>query len=92
MELRGSKQLNLFASYWTAPVWMKTNPVFHLGYSLLKRENYQLFADYIRKFFDAYADQGVPFWGLTTGNEPSDGLSNNIVPSMGWTSSSQVIN
>lgn len=41
---------------------------------VLKSEYYQLYADYFKKFFDAYKERGIEIWGLTPGNEPLDGL------------------
>lgn len=40
----------------------------------LKHEYYQLYAEYIKKFFDAYKDRGIDIWGMTPGNEPFDGF------------------
>lgn len=40
----------------------------------LKHEYYQIYADYIKKFFDAYKERGINIWGMTPGNEPLDGL------------------
>lgn len=40
----------------------------------LKRECSQIYADYIKKFFDAYKERGINIWGMTPGNEPIDGL------------------
>lgn len=62
--------MQLFASAWTAPAWMKTNGQQN-GTGSLKDEYYQLWVDYFVKFFDLYKEQGIEFWGLTTGNEPS---------------------
>lgn len=52
----------------------------------LEKKYYQLYADYIKKFFDAYNERGIDIWGITPGNEPLDGF----VPffpfnAMGWT-------
>lgn len=49
---------------------MKTNEA-QDGAGELKREFWQLWADYFMRFFDLYKEQGIEFWGLTTGNEPS---------------------
>ncbi|KAI4467345.1 glucosylceramidase [Holotrichia oblita] len=62
-------KLKLIASAWTAPKWMKTNGAYHGG--TLKPEMYQAWADYYVKFFNEYKKQGIKFWGVTTGNEPS---------------------
>ncbi|KAJ8912280.1 hypothetical protein NQ315_016778 [Exocentrus adspersus] len=89
---RGSNNLKLLASAWTAPPWMKTNNVY-TGYSLLKDEYYQLWADYMLKFFDQYQKHGVKFWGVTTGNEPVDGFFSHTaskINAMGWVPSNQV--
>lgn len=52
----------------------------------LQLEYYQLYAEYIKKFFDAYKERGIDIWGITPGNEPIDGF----IPfftfnAMGWT-------
>ncbi|KAI4467344.1 glucosylceramidase [Holotrichia oblita] len=69
LELTENK-LQFFASAWTAPAWMKTNEAPD-GDGELKREYWQLWVDYFIKFFDSYKAEGIEFWGLTTGNEPS---------------------
>ncbi|XP_022911938.2 lysosomal acid glucosylceramidase-like [Onthophagus taurus] len=62
--------LSLFASAWTAPKWMKSNGEYSGSGSLITKY-YQTWVDYFIKFFDAYKEKGIEFWGLTTGNEPS---------------------
>lgn len=64
------EKLQLFASVWTAPKWMKTNNDY-VGIGFLKEEMYQVWANYFVKFFDAYKANGIQFWGVTTQNEPS---------------------
>ncbi|KAK5643509.1 hypothetical protein RI129_007354 [Pyrocoelia pectoralis] len=76
-------KLKLFASAWTAPNWMKNNGKY-TGPDSLKFEMYQTWANYFLKFLSAYALHGIQFWGLTTGNEPSTGLSNSQINSVGW--------
>lgn len=86
--------LKLIASCWTAPPWMKTFPVWQ-GFSQLRKENYQLFALYMKRFLEEYEKRGIDFWGLTTGNEPLSGffrLTQTKVNSMGWIPSEQVEN
>ncbi|KAJ3647979.1 hypothetical protein Zmor_019820 [Zophobas morio] len=63
--------LRFFASVWTAPKWMKTNREYNGMWGFLRYEMYQSWADYFVKFFDKYSEQGIQFWGLVTGNEPS---------------------
>ncbi|XP_076293926.1 lysosomal acid glucosylceramidase-like isoform X2 [Lasioglossum baleicum] len=75
-----------FASAWSAPGWMKTNGVFEqFGY--LKEEYYQVWANYLAKFADAYKAHGLEMWAITTGNEPTIAFHINTsnVITMGWT-------
>lgn len=52
----------------------------------MKDEYYQLYADYIRKFFDEYRERGIEIWGITPGNEPLDGTTELSlgINAMGW--------
>ncbi|KAJ8947595.1 hypothetical protein NQ318_010107, partial [Aromia moschata] len=84
--LKGDSGLKLFASAWTAPPWMKTERLW-TGYSVLKDEFFQLWAEYAVKFFDEYKQRGIDFWGMTTGNEPLNGFYSHDylkINSMGW--------
>ena len=63
---------------------MKTNEEY-AGTGFLKPEMYQVWADYFRKFLDVYEDQGIDFWGITTGNEPSLAIFSFMgINSVGW--------
>jgi len=60
----------LFASPWSPPAWMKTNgDMLHGG--KLKPEDRSAWALYYTKYIHAYADEGIPIWGLTVQNEPA---------------------
>ncbi|XP_063230493.1 lysosomal acid glucosylceramidase-like [Bacillus rossius redtenbacheri] len=94
LKYKRARQLNklgerLFASAWSAPYWMKKNGTTK-GISYLLPENYQIWANYYVKYFDAYAKENVTYWGVTAQNEPTQG---NIYPSgiisMGWTAEQQ---
>jgi glucosylceramidase len=62
-------KLNIFASPWSPPAFMKdNNDMLHGG--KLKPEFYQAWADYYTKFVKAYQVEGVPIWGITIQNEP----------------------
>ncbi|XP_018563272.1 putative glucosylceramidase 3 [Anoplophora glabripennis] len=81
-----NNNIKLFASAWTAPTWMKTNNDWS-GIGSLKDEYYQLWADYILRFFEEYDKQNISFWGMTTQNEPIDGYLPKFfskINSMGW--------
>ena len=59
----------LFATPWSPPAWMKTNDdLLHGG--KLKKEYYQLWANYFVKFVNTYEKLGVPVWGVSVQNEP----------------------
>ena len=62
-------KLQLFASPWSPPAWMKdNNNMLHGG--KLKPEFYQSWADYYIRFLQEYKNEGIEFWGLTVQNEP----------------------
>ena len=68
MAAAGGK-LNLFASPWSPPAFMKDNGnMLHGG--KLKRENYQSWANYFARFIKAYEKEGIPVWGMSIQNEP----------------------
>ncbi|CAH0555327.1 unnamed protein product [Brassicogethes aeneus] len=82
-----NNNLELIASVWTAPPWMKTNNDY-AGIGFLKIEYYQTWANYFVKFFEEYAKKGIKFWGLTTQNEPLIGLLPTFISeinAMGYT-------
>lgn len=74
------KTLNIIASAWTAPPWMKTiedwyippQPSNHYQGTggELKPQFEATYADYLIKFLDAYRAEGIDIWGLTPINEP----------------------
>lgn len=68
MNAAGGK-LNLFASPWSPPAWMKTNnDMLHGG--KLKAEFYNSWALYYTKFIKEYEKEGIPVWGISIQNEP----------------------
>ncbi len=66
---KAGNDLQLFASPWSPPAWMKTNnDMLHGG--KLRPEFNQTWADYFVRFVQEYEKAGVPIWGLTLQNEP----------------------
>jgi glucosylceramidase len=62
-------RLNLFATPWSPPGWMKTNnDMLHGG--KLKPEYDQPWANFYVKFIQTYEKLGIPIWGLSVQNEP----------------------
>lgn len=79
--------VKLFGSPWSAPAWMKTTGKLNGGKLLGVPGSgyYDAWAQYFVKFFTAYRQHGIDFWGLTVQNEPTDG-SMPFFPfnAMGW--------
>jgi len=59
----------VLASPWSPPAWMKTTGEMNHG-GKLKPECRDAWARYFCKYIDAYADEGIPIWGVTVQNEP----------------------
>ncbi|PIC31201.1 hypothetical protein B9Z55_011974 [Caenorhabditis nigoni] len=75
LKLKKTKgKLQLFASPWSAPGWMKTTGRMRGGGAMRNDKRvYEAYANYFIKFFEAYSSHSIPFWGLTIQNEPSTG-------------------
>lgn len=61
-------RLRVMASPWSAPGWMKSSDSLTQG--KLLPEAYGMFAEYLRRYVDAYEAEGVPIFALTVQNEP----------------------
>jgi glucosylceramidase len=61
-------ELRIMASPWSAPAWMKTSDKLIGG--TLRPDAYGPFAEYLARYVDAYAAEGVPIFALTVQNEP----------------------
>ena len=62
-------KLNIFASPWSPPAFMKdNNDMLHGG--RLKPDFYQSWANYYARFIKAYQAEGIPIWGISIQNEP----------------------
>lgn len=68
MQVAG-QPLKLFASPWSPPAWMKTNGEMNHGGKLLPQYR-EAWANYYVRYVQAYAEAGIPMWGLTVQNEP----------------------
>ncbi|KAI1700264.1 glycosyl hydrolase family 30 TIM-barrel domain-containing protein [Ditylenchus destructor] len=75
--------LDLFASPWSAPGWMKSSGEMVGGGTLkgdFNGEYYRTWANYFVRFFEEYHKEGIDFWGVTLQNEPSAGA----IPNYSW--------
>lgn len=68
MAKQYNKNLRYMGSSWSAPAWMKDSASLFNG--KLKYDNFGVYADYLRKTADAYAQEGVPLSIMTIQNEP----------------------
>jgi glucosylceramidase len=72
--------LNIVASAWTAPPWMKDIEDWFVGGSpengfkgtggSLKPEHQSTYANYLIKYLKSYQQEGIPIWAITPVNEP----------------------
>ncbi len=63
------RDIRLLASPWSPPAWMKTTGRMNGGGSLLP-EYRAAWARCYARFIAAYADEGIPIWGVSVQNEP----------------------
>jgi glucosylceramidase len=61
--------IEIVASPWSAPGWMKDTGLY--GYGSLPEANEEVFADYLVAFLAAYRDEGIDVDWLTVQNEPA---------------------
>jgi len=67
--VKANGKVNLFASPWSPPAFMKDNHnMLHGG--RLMNEYYPAWALYYTKFIKAYEKAGIPIWAITVQNEP----------------------
>jgi len=65
--------LQIMASPWSPPGWMKTNGSMVGG--KLRTDCYGVYADYLIKFIQAYAAEGISIHSMTVQNEPEYGTA-----------------
>lgn len=75
--------IKLFLAPWTAPLWMKTKYDFNTAGTMtkLRRDCYNVYADYLVKCIQGYEEQGVPVYAFSVQNEP---MIVTDWPSMYW--------
>ncbi|XP_063628908.1 putative glucosylceramidase 3 [Cydia splendana] len=77
--------IHMIATVWSPPRWMKTNEK-PSGFSEIKQEFMQTFAEYIVKFIREYKKLGISTWAVTTTNEPQNAFYPIVtMQDLGWT-------
>ena len=64
------RPIQLLASPWSPPAWMKTNGQMNHG-GKLRHEHRAAWARCYVRFIEEYAKEGVPIWGVSVQNEPA---------------------
>ena len=77
-----NSEMQMFASPWCPPLWLKTVRAYNNGTFNMTDENLRAYALYFRKYVDAYLSEGVPLTHVCPQNEP---CSNQVFPSCVWT-------
>ncbi|XP_050509799.1 putative glucosylceramidase 3 [Diabrotica virgifera virgifera] len=72
--------LKLFSSTWVLPTAYKENNSYMGFLGFIRKEVYQLLADYYIKFFDLYKERGLSFWGVSSTNEPFIAMAEFSIP------------
>ena len=80
--LARQKDMQMFASPWSPPLWLKTKSAYNSGTFKMTEENLKAYALYFKKYIEAYRELGVPLVHVCPQNEP---CSNQIFPSCIWT-------
>lgn len=76
--------IEILASPWSAPTWMKTTDDVRGG--KLRKECYDVYARYFVRYVQEMAKQGIRISGVTVQNEP---LNSRNTPSMHWSPQDQ---
>lgn len=86
--LANNPSIDVLATPWTAPPWMKVNDAADDlgGRGVLLSADYGPFAQYFVKFIEAYHAHGIPIWGLTAANEPN---AKSAFPAMFFTAADE---
>ena len=80
--LSRQKDMQMFASPWCPPLWLKTKWAYSNGTFNMTEENLRAYALYFKKYIDAYHGEGIPIIQVCPQNEP---CSNQVFPSCIWT-------
>lgn len=79
--------LQIMASPWSPPAWMKTNNSMVGG--KLRTDCYDVYADYLIKYIEAYKKEGINIHTMTVQNEPE--YSTAAYPCMDMTAQEQKV-
>lgn len=72
-EVAQIDEIKLMGAAWSPPKWMKSNNDW-TGYSSIRPEYYQTWAEYHLQYLRLMAAQNMTYWGISSGNEPLNGV------------------
>lgn len=75
-------EIEMFASPWSPPTWMKFPQAYNYGTMVMSDENLSAYALYFSKFVKAYEEEGIRIDQVHVQNEPH---SSQKFPSCRWT-------
>lgn len=78
--LQANPQIKLLASVWGLPAWMKTNG--KIIHGLFDSAYTDIYAEYLVRCLEAYAQQGIPIDYITSQNEPGTADDRNTPATM----------
>ncbi|MBQ7907568.1 MAG: glycoside hydrolase family 30 protein [Clostridia bacterium] len=79
--VKRQENMQMFASPWCPPLWLKTHHAYSYGVFNRTEENLKAYALYFKKYVEAYHKAGVPLIHIHPQNEP---CSNQVFPSCVW--------
>lgn len=87
MAKEKNPEMLFFASPWSPPAWMKDSQ--NLCGGKLKRECYSVYAEYLKRFIEAYKAESIPVYAITVQNEPL--MEDPDYPTCVWNAEEQKI-
>ena len=80
--LERQNDMQMFASPWCPPLWLKTKHVYSNGTFNMTEKNLKAYSLYFKKYIQAYLEKGIPLVHICPQNEP---CSRHRFPSCVWT-------
>lgn len=80
--VKRQSDMQMFASPWCPPLWLKTKRAYNNGTFNMTKENLSAYALYFKMYIKAYKNAGIPLIQVCPQNEP---CSNQVFPSCIWT-------
>lgn len=80
--LERQNDMQMFASPWCPPLWLKTKQVYSNGTFNMTEKNLKAYSLYFKKYIESYLEKGIPLVHICPQNEP---CSRQRFPSCVWT-------